>query len=233
MPFSRLLWFLCSAGLSPVIVFADESCATLFEKLNAEHTRVIETTQAAPPAQRLQLSAIEAGLFQALERCPVEADLYALMGEVQISMGQVPLAAVYGRKAVKLDRRSWRAQQLLGSALAMLGETGRGIMHLEQAVALAPDHPRLHLNLASALFAAKEYTRVLRICDVLLDSPDTRVAGAAYNLRGQVYLRQGKLKEAGREFDTAIRLGFDPRRQLHDTEKWRGYNNKDSEQPSR
>ena len=229
MPRSRLIWLLCMAGLSSATVEGSESCTTLFATLNTEHTRAVETTLAASPEQRAQLAAIESSLFTALERCPANANLYALMGEVQISMGQVPLAVVYGREAVKLEQNSWRAQQLLGSALAMLGKTRRGIAHLEQAVALAPDQPRLRVNLASALFADEEYERVLQICDELIDSPDTRAAGAAYNLRGQVYLQLGELKKAGHDFDAAIRLGFDPRRQLHDTEKWRRYYGEDPE----
>lgn len=211
---------LLAAGLSPV-ASAGDACMPLFKQLNQAHGHATELAAGAADDRRARFVALETQLFEALKRCPEEADLYALMGEVQLSLGQLPLAAVYGDKAVKLDSRSWRAHQLLGSALAMLGETGRGLAHLETAVSLAPDQPRLQLNYASALLAAKQYDRVLEICDALVETSDRRLAGAAHNLRGQAYLRRGELRQAGHDFDAALKLGFDPQRELHNTDALR------------
>jgi len=205
----------------------------LFTRLNQAHRHATELAAGAADDRRTRFVALEKELFAALKRCPEEAELYALMGEVQLSLGQPPLAAVYGDKAVGLDARSWRAHQLLGSALAMLGETGRGLDHLETAVKLAPDQPRVQLNYASALLAAKQYDRVLMICNALVDASDRRLAAAAHNLRGQAYLRLGELRQAGHDFDAALKLGFDPQRELHNSDAWRPPHEPGAAAPSR
>jgi len=205
-------------GVSPSLASAD-SCSGLFAKLNTRHSQIVHEAPRSPKVlQDDALRALESWLFDALSQCPHDADLYALMGEVQISRGQLPLAEIYARKAVDLDGQSWRGQQLLGSTLAMLGQPQEGLPHLERAVALAPGNPRVHLNLASALLAADDHARVRKICDALIASGDADVAATAYNLRGQANLRQGAISEAGRDFAAAEKLGFDPRRNLIDAE---------------
>jgi len=212
-----------------------DPCGDLFCRLNARHIEIIRTVSPSVTAQQGgALHVLESQLFDALAQCPKDADLFALMGELQIILGQLPLATVYGRKSVELNERSWRGQQLLGSALAMLGQVQDGLPHLERAVALAPENPRLRLNLASALLAAKEYARVRNMCEALIQSGDADVVPAAYNLRGQAYLREGALSEAGRDFAAAEKLGFDARRSLIDvkTMQRRVLDNPAGESPS-
>jgi len=204
--------------LAPPMAVA-ESCNDLFQQLNADHIQIVRSAPPLAKGPRSDaLHSLESQLFETLSLCPKEADLFALMGEVQVSLGQLPLAMAYGRKSVELNERSWRGQQLLGSSLAMLGQTQEGLSHLERAVALSPDSPRLQLNLASALVASKSYARAQELCDRLVQSTDPEIAAMAYNLRGQAYLRQGAIREAGHDFAAAEKLGFDPRRNLIDAE---------------
>jgi len=220
-------------GVLPPAVTAD-SCRNLFENLNLHHTQIVqEEPRSSKESQEDALRALESQLFDALSQCPKDADLYALMGEVQISRGQLPLAVVYGKKSVGLDGQSWRGQQLLGSTLAMLGQPREGLPYLERAVVLVPENQRLRLNLASALLAAKDYARARELCDVLIESTSAEVAAAAYNLRGQAYLRQGAISEAGRDFAAAEKLGFNPSLNLIDTETLRrSLDNSDGPLPS-
>ncbi|UCH53454.1 MAG: tetratricopeptide repeat protein [Pseudomonadota bacterium] len=202
--------------LLPVVASASESCNDRFARLNGDHARLIGYTPASQGSERAGLKTLEAALFEALAQCPTMPELFALMGEVQLSLGQPSLAAAYGNKAINFNERSWRGQQLVGSALALMGQPKEGLPYLERAVELEPGNPGLRLNLASALLATKNYERVLEISGELVDSKDTTVAATARNLRGQAYLRQGLLGEAGREFALAEKLGFDPRRRLID-----------------
>lgn len=199
-----------------------EPCPQLFARLNADHARAVSAMPAPIHDSRDKgLVAIESRLFDALSRCPKNADLFALMGEVQISLSQVPLAIAYGRKAVGLDDDSWRALHLLGSALALGGDAARGLPHLERAVHLAPDNLPLRLNLASALLSAGDHVRVIDVCTELVSSGNPEVVRAAYNLRGRAYVETGELNEAARDFANARRLGFDPRRELIDMDALR------------
>lgn len=202
----------------PVAAVAD-SCKSLFEELHQTYKRADKAPNASTTIRRAKLREVESMLFGALAQCPRDAALFALMGEVQISLGQAPLAAVYGRKAIEFDPTSWRAQQLIGSSLVITGNPREGIQHLERARELAPDNAAVRVNLASALAIGGDYPRALALCETLIESKDQGIAAAAHNIRGQVYARQGDLKAAAREFNTAERLGFDPGRSVinHET----------------
>jgi len=211
-----------SVAMLPAWVTAAESCPALFEQLDRRHGQVEEAFAESPEARRPRLKELESELFAALARCPNDASLFALMGELQIGLGQVPLATVYGRKAVELDPSSWRAQQLLGSSLAMIGRPEEGIAHLERASSLAPQNPGVRLNLASALILRGQYRRALVLCEPLIMSQDKTIAAAAHNIRGQGYAHLGALNAAAREFNAAEKLGFQPRRSLVDLELYKG-----------
>jgi len=217
--FLLFIGILASAVILPTSVAAAEPCAALFEDLNHRHKRVEESLADSPNARRAGLQEIETRLFKALARCPTDAPLFALMGEVQIALGQGPLATVYGRKAVELDSNCWQAHQLLGSALAMEGHVEEGIGHLERAAELAPDNPGVRVNLASAQVALGQYRSALTLCESLVSSHDKRIAAAAHNIRGQAYSRLGELNAAAREFSAAEKLGFNPMHSLIEPER--------------
>ncbi|KPK40276.1 MAG: hypothetical protein AMJ69_03060 [Gammaproteobacteria bacterium SG8_47] len=199
-------------------------CEQLAAELDLRHARATaEAALALDPAQVQALTAIETELFAALKQCPHSAELYVLMGEVQVSLGQIPLASLYGRKAVALNPQSWRAQQFLGSVLAMLGEAEAGTAHLERAVSIVPDNDRVRLNLASALVAAKRYDEVIELCSRLIESPELAVAAGAHHLRGRAYLGQARVSEANRDFRAARELGWDPPRSLIDLSDWQSH----------
>lgn len=196
---------------------AEPDCSTLFSKLDQRYSRIVATFDSPIAGLEDQdLKAMESLLFKGFERCPKNARLFTLMGEVQLTLGQLPLAGVYAQKAVEFDASYWRGHQLRGTTLAMLGQSTEGLPHLERAMALQPENERLKLNLATVLFEVKAYDRVLAIADALVDSKEAMVTGAAHNLRGRVYLKQGRIKDAGREFTAAEKQGVDPRRYMID-----------------
>ncbi len=215
-----LIVFLALGSASVTSAYAGP-CEDLLADLDRAHAQATRASYVARDTeQATQLIEVEDGLFQALTQCPQSAELYALMGEVQISMGQLPLASLYGRKAVKLDARSWRAQQLLGSVLAMLGDVEAGIDHLERAVSIAPDNERVQLNLGSALVAAKRYDDVISLSSRLIESRDADVVAAAYHLRGSAYLGKARIAEANRDFHAARERGWDASKSSIDLSDW-------------
>jgi len=209
------------AAMFPRWLAASDVCPALFQSLNARHLQLAGAPPDSPVTAQEGLRRLESDLFAALSECPRDAQLHALMGELQISLGEYPIAVAYGQKAIELDANAWRAWQLLGSSLAMIGRSREGVTALERAVELAPGNMALKVNLASALVADGQFPRALELCEAPVRSTDRALAGAAHHVRGQALARQGELQAAAREFNAAERLGFRARHSLVDVEPTR------------
>jgi len=184
---------------------ASPDCAALYQQLDTQHHEALD---AADDNRAAVQRAVEKAVFDAFEACPDDGRFYALMGDVQISLGQVSLAVAYGMKAVKLAPQDWRAHQLLGSTLAMSGDTEHGVAELRQALGLSGGNARVRLNLASALVWAGRYEEAAPLLDELVEDPDKMVAGTAFHLRGKVRLSEGKVREGSADFERALDLGY-------------------------
>ena len=133
----------------------------------------------------------------------------ALMGEVQISVGQIPFAIQYGRKAVKMGPKVWQANYLLGSALNLNKEYDEGIKYLTLASQLEPKRNTLKFNVCSAYTAAKKYGKAIESCTDLINRKDQRLGGAAHYMRAQAYRGMGNNKAAENDLATARSMGFE------------------------
>ena len=107
-------------------------CENLFHKLDKQNITITEKDH------QKNFIKMENELFDAIEKCKTYAGMFVLMGELQIEMGQIPLAVVYGKKSVEVDGEYWRAHKLLGSSKMLNKEFEGGLNSLKKAVALNP-----------------------------------------------------------------------------------------------
>ncbi len=198
--------FLASSFLSTMLfsntVLATD-CKALFNKLDKQLYQISDKERIK------KLIAIEDALFKAIDKCRTKAGMFVLMGEVQIEMGQIPLAVVYGRKAAELDNKYWRSYNLLGSARMLNHESNLGLKALRQAVVLAPDNTNAKLNLVSALVQNKEYDDALKLVNKIIKLKEKTTLATAYYFRGQVYKGKGLVIEADKDLKQAQKLGFE------------------------
>lgn len=211
----RLCALIALLGLLPALPAAADDCALLHASLSERHAQSRQDMRTRSGEAFVQkMVDLEDAVFAAMARCPDDARLLTLMAELQLDLGQIPLAGLYARKAVAADPRGWAAHHVLGVALTMGGQPDLGIEHLRRAARLAPDNPRVRLNLASALIRAARPGEALPLLEQLTASDCRQTAAAAYFLRGRWLLEQGRLSEARADFTQAHHLGFSVERDL-------------------
>lgn len=183
-------------------------CQSEYDNLSRAHTGILEEQAADTPAFFESLHEIENRLFSAFERCPKNTLLFTLMGEVQISLGNVQLALLYAQKAYSWDNSSWQTHHLLGSALSMQGEYKQGLVHLEKAVNINNDKPELSFNLCSTYLAAREFNKAIETCTKVIARKDHKLHALAFHVRGQAYEALDMEKQARQDFKNAKTLGY-------------------------
>ena len=182
-------------------VFSSD-CNKIFKKLDKQHYEITETNRIK------NLIKIENDLFAAIDQCKSYSGMFVLMGEVQIDMGQIPLAVVYGNKSVELDNKYWRAHKLLGSALMLNKDHVRGLHALEKSVALNSTNINTQLNLASALIQNKKYEKALMLLEKIIHKNEKGTLATAYYLRSQAYKGKGLIIKANEDIKVAQEMGF-------------------------
>lgn len=203
--------FLLLAVLIPAgnhIAHAANKCLSEYKRLSAQHADVVSQHPADTPAYFEGMHAIEDALFTVFQDCPKNALLFTLMGEVQISLGNVQLAALYAKKAYSWDNSIWQTNHLLGSTLTMQDNYQEGIRYLEKAAELGGDKPELLFNLCSSYLAAKDYRNAIMACSKLIARKDHQLHGPAYHIRGQAHLNLAMDKQAQQDFTNARVLGY-------------------------
>ncbi len=183
-------------------------CQSEYNRLSDTHNRVLEQYEAGSPSFFEALHNIEEELFTTFELCPQNALLFTLMGEVQISLGNIQLATLYAQKAYDWNDSIWQTQHLLGSALAMQEKYAEGLPHMEKALSIAGDKAELLFNLCSTHFAAKNYKKSVEFCSRLIDKKDHKLHAPAYHIRGQAYKALNMNKKAKQDSITAQALGY-------------------------
>ena len=176
-------------------------CEKIFNKLDKQH---VDTTTKDHHKDFIKL---ENDIFDAIEQCKTYAGMFVLMGEVQIEMGQIPLAVVYGEKSVEIDGEYWRAHKLLGSAKMLNKEFEDGLNSLKKAVALNPKNINAQLNLISALIQNAEYDQALTQVNTVINKNEKGTLSIAYYFRSQIYSAKGLFSEANKDAKKSQELG--------------------------
>jgi len=177
-------------------------CEKLFHKLDKQ---LVTITDKDHPKKIIQM---ENDIFDAIGKCKTYAGMFVLMGELQIEIGQIPLAVVYGRKSVAVDGEYWRAHKLLGSALMLNKESEAGLKSLKKATELNPENINTQLNLISALIQNKKYNQALTLINTVIHKNEKGSVASAYYFRSQVYKAKGLIIEANEDAKTAQGMGF-------------------------
>lgn len=187
--------FFSSAALS-------SDCEKIFHKLDKRH---ISNTD---EDYNKKIIRMENDIFTGIEKCKTYAGMFVLMGELQIEMGQIPLAVVYGKKSVELDGDYWRAHKLLGSAKMLNNESEDGLSSLKKAVVLNPTNINTQLNLISALIQNEKHDQALELVNTIIHKNEKGTLAIAYYFRSQIYKRKGLIIEANKDAKKAEEMGF-------------------------
>lgn len=188
---------------------AANSCLSEYNRLSTQHAEVVSQHPEDSDAYFRAMHAIEDALFVVFKDCPQNALLFTLMGEVQISLGNVQLANLYAKKAYDWNDNIWQTNHLLGSTLAMQDNYKEGMAYLEKAAALANDKPELLFNLCSSYLAAKNYKNVIKTCGKLITRKDHKLHGPAFHIRAQAHEALKMPQKARQDFKNAKILGYE------------------------
>ena len=195
-----------------VMVFIPTSqatdCNTLASGFDTRHKQVIQQHTRGTDAYFSALYKIEDEIFPAMKQCSSSVAMINAMGELQLSLGQVPLAQLYGEKAIKLDNNDWNAHYLLGSALNLQKKYPRGLEHLKQASKLQPDNYSLRLNLCSSYEKNKKFKPAIDTCSEVIKKGPYDLRGTAHYLRGLAHTGNNEPVLAEKDQLLAKEFGF-------------------------
>ncbi|NNG14424.1 MAG: hypothetical protein HKM22_04620, partial [Gammaproteobacteria bacterium] len=117
-----------------------ETCSQTVQHIDSQHRKALDNYQPGSQDYLRALYTIEDSIFPALKRCPRNAPLMAAMSELQLSLGQPPIALLYAKKALEYDPNSWQAHNAAGNALNVVEKYSEGLQHLQRASDLQPDN---------------------------------------------------------------------------------------------
>lgn len=166
---SRILFYSTFLlALQPVTSLA-ESCSQTVQYIDSQHRKALDNYKPGSQDYLRALYAIEDGIFPSLKRCPRNAPLMAAMSELQLSLGQPPIALLYAQKALEFDPNSWQAHNAAGNALNVVEKYNEGLQHLQRASELQPDNYALLVNLCSSYERNKQHAKAILSCGRVID----------------------------------------------------------------
>ena len=167
-------------------------CSDTLKKANAKHKQVVQQHKPGTDAYLSALYKIEDELFAAMKRCQDNSSVVSAMGELQLSLGQVPIAQLYGQKAIEMNSANWQAHYVLGSALNLQKKYSEGLPHLKQASKLNPENYSLLVNLCSSYEKNKQFTQAIKTCSTVIEKGPYNIHGTAYYVRALAYTGNGE-----------------------------------------
>jgi tetratricopeptide (TPR) repeat protein len=210
MPVSTLSVLFCSVLLLTLqtIPARAETCAQTVQYIDSQHRKALSTFQPGSEDYLRALYTIEDSIFPALKRCPNYAPLMAAMSELQLSLGQPPIALLYAQKALKFDPHSWQAHNAAGNALNVLEKYREGLQHLQRASKLQPENYALLVNLCSSYERNQQYAEAIKACSRVIDEGPSDMRGTAYYLRARAHEARGEQHLATIDDKHAQEFGF-------------------------
>ena len=185
-------------------------CGSLATSFDNRHKQVLQQHARGTDSYFSELYKIEDEIFPAMKLCQSNVAIINAMGELQLSLGQVPLAQLYGEKAVNLDNDDWNAHYLLGSALNLQKKYARGLEHLQLATKLQPDNYSLRLNLCSSYEKNKKFQQAISTCSEVIEKGPYDLRGTAYYLRALAHSGNNEPALAEKDNLLANEFGFKP-----------------------
>jgi tetratricopeptide (TPR) repeat protein len=133
-----------------------------------------------------------------------EASILLVDGEKLLNQGQQAEAQALFEQASGLDPNNWTARAYLAEMLLLSGDWQRAAPYLARMEQLDPDSVVGNYLMAQQWFLRKEYEKARDYAEKVKQS---RPAHAELrNLLGNIYLSLGRLENAKREYEEAVRL---------------------------
>jgi len=174
-------------------------CSETLKSADADHKKTVQQHKPGTDAYLAALYKIEDELFAAMKRCQDNSSVVSAMGELQLSLGQVPIAQLYGQKAIEMNNTNWQAHYVLGSALNLQKKYSEGLLHLKQASKLNPENYSLLANLCSSYEKNKLFSEAIKTCTTVIKKGPYNIHGTAYYLRALAYTGNGEHTLAERD----------------------------------
>lgn len=136
-----------------------------------------------------------------LEGDRASAQVLVVAAQAQLLQGNAKAADALYTRAAKLDSKDPSVLTALALAKSAGGETDAAMREL-QAISAASDDVQADRMLIAGHMAKKNFDLAIKAIDVLQRKQPAKPA--AYDLRGQILLEQGKLDDARSAFDQAL-----------------------------
>jgi tetratricopeptide (TPR) repeat protein len=134
---------------------------------------------------------------------PNNAELHYFFGFICLDLNLIAEARVSFEKAVKLQPENPSYNYAMGATSAFRHDPGEAIPYFEKYIRLKPDDPRGKLALGAAYFRAKQYEAAARLLLEAARVPE--IATTAYYYLGSIARQNGRLDEAIRELEHALK----------------------------
>jgi len=136
-----------------------------------------------------------------LKTSPDDVEALNILARIYVRLGDNKKAMDLLFKIVELEPDSEHASTNLGVSLLLAGQQELGLAHLQTAIKLNPKVERADLTQVMYFIKVGEYGRALTAAESYRQrNPDS---AEPHNLIGLTYLRQKKVTEASRSFQTA------------------------------
>lgn len=183
-------------------------CLKIYRAIAKRHSKAKATLIPGAHAYFKTLHGLEDQIFHAFAQCPKDARLFSLMGEVQISLGNLQLASLYAQRAHNWNPDIWQTHHLMGTTLILQEKLDQALPFLQQAADLAEERAELRFNLCQAYVNAERYQSAITACTRLLELENHDLKGAGYHLRARAHHALDKNSLATQDFDNARQHGY-------------------------
>ena len=208
LPFFALAAVIATILLSNIQATQATECSATLKSAEIKHKQAVQQYRAGTDEYLGALYKIEDDLFAAMKRCPDDSVVISAMGELQLSLGQIPIATLYGQKAIQMDNGNWQAHYVLGSALNLQKKYSEGLAYLKKASELQPENYSLLVNLCSSYEKNKLYPKAIAACTTAIEKGSYSIRGTAYHLRALAYTGNNELTLAEKDNKLAKEFGF-------------------------
>lgn len=203
-PCTVTLLFLLSIPLSGQTANCDKTAA----QIDRQHKQALAKYTPATDDYFRTLYGIEDAVFPAMQACPQNSAIMASMSELQLSLGQAPIALLYAQKALGFNPDSWQAHYAAGSAMNLLKNYAEGLVHLERASSLNPGNYSLLVNLCSSYGKNSLHNKAIVSCSLVINKGPYEIRGTAYYLRARAHHARSEIELAEQDDRKAREFGF-------------------------
>ncbi len=136
----------------------------------------------------------------------MDAQRYYRLGQTQFDQGKTLQAIESLKKALSIDPKLAEAHDYLGLIYLEQSDPRKAAKHLEKAVSINPYFTEAHNTLGVAYKELKKYDRSMEEFETALKDKTYSTPEKIYLNIGYLHLERGKIPEATRSFEQALRI---------------------------